>query len=412
MSRKEYASHVRDEVFTQILTEYGNSVGKDYIASYKKFKDNIMADPNLKRKYVEYRRDMVTDYLHAMPHTMQRMFVERMQEIEGHADQAFSALPTFRSQFVMKDHKAVLKDDSPLTNADISTMRNKVIIVNHKIHGIYDKLGAAKFQSEAIGGVAFQFHKHIIGGWAKRWGYVWKKGVFNQVRKEVDKGFYVSTFDFLFTPFKKSFKMNDVTAEIEAVEGWRNVGIGFFNLLRHLRTNYAILPEYERVNLRRQLAEGASVIICMALFIAARLMDDEDDESTQAADFMLYSADRFASEIQQYTPIGAMQETKKLYKNPFAALSIMENVGGMFSAITQYWMTRDKDALYYQSGPTYQENKILYNMQKNIPLWSQYLKYKRLGKNNSYYKVGDNVLGFLPLKEMLGSGGALDNSRN
>jgi hypothetical protein len=149
----------------------------------------------------------------------------------------------------------------------------------------------------------------------------------------------------------------------------------------------------------------------MALFIAARLLDDEDEEDTQVADYLLYSADRWASELQQFTPLGAFQETKKLYKNPAAALAMFDSVGNIFSSITQYVITGDKKALYYQSGANYMENKISYEIQKSIPLWSQYLKYKRLGKNNSYYKVGNNVLGFLPLKDMIGSGGAINNAR-
>ena len=53
----------------------------------------------------------------------------------------FEQHPSFRESLILKNGVATLKKDSGLTNDDIAAFRNKVISVNHQIHGIYDKIG-------------------------------------------------------------------------------------------------------------------------------------------------------------------------------------------------------------------------------------------------------------------------------
>ena len=116
-------------------------------------------------------------------------------------------------------------------------------------------------------------------------------------------------------------------------------------------------------------------------------MLDDDDDSTQVADYILYSADRLMSETIQYTPWGMINEGQKLYSQPVAAFSIASDNLKLLEACCSYIVTGNSDDLYYSSGSYSGENKLAVNFFKQVPLVNQIRKHERLGANNSYYKV-------------------------
>ena len=121
-------------------------------------------------------------------------------------------------------------------------------------------------------------------------------------------------------------------------------------------------------------------------------MLDDDDESTQAADYILYSADRLMSESIQYTPWGMVNEGQKLYSQPVAAFSVIKDNYNLLSSIVAYVVTGNPEDLYYQSGTRSGENKVTTSLVKQIPVWNQIQKHEQLGANNSYYKLRSNPL--------------------
>ena len=155
----------------------------------------------------------------------------------------------------------------------------------------------------------------------------------------------------------------------------------------NLLVYYNILPEYDKANLRRCLGEWIAITKAVALFVVGKLMLDDDDESTQIADYVLYSADRLMSETIQYNPWGMMNEGQKLYSQPVAAFSIANDNLKLLGACCSYIFTGDADDLLYQSGTYSGENKLKVNLLKQVPVVNQIRKHERLGANNSYYKV-------------------------
>lgn len=397
---EQYSRNVREDVLKDLLRNYDAGAGTDLLNRYNEFISGLKEEGNEEelQRYVYFTKDTVTEFVNTLPKQLRKQFVEQLKDKTKTVKEEFNALDTFISQFELSNGLAKLKKDSGLTYDDVSNFRNKVISVNHKIHGIYDKIGAAKAQGTWWGGIAFQFHKHMIPGWAKRYGYVFGKGVYNEAREAVDKGSYVSLYEFLKTPFKAKFNKSEVTDEINAIEGWRNFGNNMIEFASNARIYYNILPEYDKANIRRTLSEMATIMSSVLLFIGARMMWDEKEEDTQLADYIMYWSDRLASEAQQYTPVGAIQEGKKLYSNPVAAFANIKDAMNAFGAITDYMFTGDEKSLIYQSGALHGQNKLVYNLSKQIPIYNQYLKHEKLGKNNSYYKTGNNMIGFLPIR--------------
>lgn len=384
MSFEQYAMNLREGALLKVLRK--NS--PELVSKYETFKDKILESYVEKERYVKFKADIITDFLRSIPKELRKEFKTTYKEDTKEERIKFEQLPSFRESLILKNGVATLKKDSGLTNDDIAAFRNKVISVNHQIHGIYDKIGANQLQQSWWGALLMQFHKHLVPGFQKRFGYRLGHfdGIYNETRESISKGTYVSLGEFIAMPFKKYYELND-SNELQAVRTLQGIAKGYADFVANLTTYYNILPEYDKANIRRCLGEWIAITKAVALFVVGKLMLDDDDDSTQVADYILYSADRLMSETIQYTPWGLANEGKKLYNQPVAALSIAQDNLRLLGALCSYIITGNPDDLYYNSGSYSGENKLVVNFFKQVPLVNQIIKHERLGANNSYYKV-------------------------
>jgi hypothetical protein len=384
MSFEQYAMNLREEALLKVLRK--NS--PELVSKYETFKDKVLESYVEKERYVKFKADIITDFLRSIPKELRQEFKTTYKEDTKEERIKFEQHPSFRESLILKNGVATLKKDSGLTNDDIAAFRNKVISVNHQIHGIYDKIGANQLQQSWWGALLMQFHKHLVPGFQKRFGYRLGHfdGIYNETRESISKGTYVSLGEFIAMPFKKYYELND-SNELQAVRTLQGIAKGYADFVANLTTYYNILPEYDKANIRRCLGEWIAITKAVALFVVGKLMLDDDDDSTQVADYILYSADRLMSETIQYTPWGMINEGQKLYSQPVAALSIASDNLKLLEACCSYIVTGNPDDLYYNSGTYSGENKLKVNIMKQIPLLNQINKHQRLGANNSYYKV-------------------------
>lgn len=384
MSFEQYAMNLREEALLKVLRK--NS--PELVSKYETFKDKVLESYVEKERYVKFKADIITDFLRSIPKELRQEFKTTYKEDTKEERIKFEQHPSFRESLILKNGVATLKKDSGLTNDDIAAFRNKVISVNHQIHGIYDKIGANQLQQSWWGALLMQFHKHLVPGYQKRFGYRLGHfdGIYNETRESISKGTYVSLGEFIAMPFKKYYELND-SNELQAVRTLQGIAKGYADFVANLTTYYNILPEYDKANIRRCLGEWIAITKAVALFVVGKLMLDDDDDSTQVADYILYSADRLMSETIQYTPWGMINEGQKLYSQPVAALSIASDNLKLLEACCSYIVTGNPDDLYYNSGTYSGENKLKVNIMKQIPLVNQIIKHERLGANNSYYKV-------------------------
>lgn len=384
MSFEQFAMGLREEALLKVLRKNN----PELVTKYETFRDKVLESYIEKERYVKFKADIITDFLRSVPKEIREEFKATYKEDTKEERTKFENHPSFRESLILKNGVATLKPDSGLTNDDIAAFRNKVISVNHQIHGIYDKIGANQLQQSWWGALLMQFHKHLVPGFQKRFGYRLGHfdGIYNETRESISKGTYVSLGEFIATPFKKYYELND-SNELQAVRTLQGIAKGYADFVANLTTYYNILPEYDKANIRRCLGEWIAITKAVALFVVGKLMLDDDDDSTQVADYILYSADRLMSETIQYTPWGIVNEGKKLYSQPVAALSIAQDNLRLLGALCSYIITGNPDDLYYNSGSYSGENKLVVNFFKQVPLVNQIIKHERLGANNSYYKV-------------------------
>lgn len=384
MSFEQFAMGLREEALLKVLRKNN----PELVSKYETFRDKILESYIEKERYVKFKADIITDFLRSVPKEIREEFKTTYKEDTKEEQKKFENHPSFRESLILKNGVATLKPDSGLTNEDIAAFRNKVISVNHQIHGIYDKIGANQLQQSWWGALLMQFHKHLVSGYQKRFGYRLGHfdGIYNETRESISKGTYVSLGEFIIMPFKKYYELNN-SNELQAVRTLQGIAKGYADFVANLTTYYNILPEYDKANIRRCLGEWIAITKAVALFVVGKLMLDDDDDSTQVADYILYSADRLMSETIQYTPWGLANEGKKLYSQPVAALSIASDNLKLLEACCSYIITGNPDDLYYNSGTYSDENKLKVNIMKQIPLVNQIIKHQRLGANNSYYRV-------------------------
>lgn len=384
MSFEQFAMGLREEALLKVLRKNN----PELVSKYETFRDKVLESYIEKERYVKFKADIITDFLRSVPKEIREEFKTTYKEDTKEEQKKFENHPSFRESLILKNGVATLKPDSGLTNEDIAAFRNKVISVNHQIHGIYDKIGANQLQQSWWGALLMQFHKHLVPGYQKRFGYRLGHfdGIYNETRESISKGTYVSLGEFIIMPFKKYYELNN-SNELQAVRTLQGIAKGYADFVANLTTYYNILPEYDKANIRRCLGEWIAITKAVALFVVGKLMLDDDDDSTQVADYILYSADRLMSETIQYTPWGIANEGKKLYSQPVAALSIASDNLKLLEACCSYIITGNPDDLYYNSGTYSGENKLKVNIMKQIPLVNQIIKHQRLGANNSYYKV-------------------------
>lgn len=384
MSFEQFAMGLREEALLKVLRKNN----PELVTKYETFRDKVLESYIEKERYVKFKADIITDFLRSVPKEIREEFKATYKEDTKEERTKFENHPSFRESLILKNGVATLKPDSGLTNDDIAAFRNKVISVNHQIHGIYDKIGANQLQQSWWGALLMQFHKHLVPGFQKRFGYRLGHfdGIYNETRESISKGTYVSLGEFIAMPFKKYYEPND-SNELQAVRTLQGIAKGYADFVGNLTTYYNILPEYDKANIRRCLGEWIGIVKAVALFVVGKLMLDDDDDSTQVADYILYSADRLMSETIQYAPWGMINEGQKLYSQPVAAFSIAQDTLRLLGACCSYIVTGNSDDLYYSSGSYSGENKLAVNFFKQVPLVNQIRKHERLGANNSYYKV-------------------------
>ena len=406
MTEAQYMNMAHNTALEEIIKD-----NKTLKEQYRKFKEEELKTPDSTKEYVWFRKDLATEFANAfLSNEDKKRFINKRREIQKSKKEEFGKLKTLFDQLKLtNDGRLGFKDGSILASLGdeayqiLGRFKGTVISVNEKIHGAYDKLGAAKWESYWWGGIVMQYHKHIYPGIMKRYR---RQGYYNEERGTIEKGCYASLKDFLALPLHKQPYVKKLqadtgmsNAELERVQGIQNILRNYVEFAIHIRTNWNMIPESERGNIKRALGDFAGVLSAICLAIGLHCIGDDDDDSFVYNLFM-YEADRLASESFMYNPIGLYSEGKKLWSSPVAAQSSITDLMSTAGFIAQYMIQGDDFDPYYQSGLYAGENKLEVKLKRNIPVYHSINMLERLNRNNKYYKLGDNMLSIVPVKDI------------
>lgn len=370
---------------------------EELLQKYNDFIENIKVKKQEAIKYNRFRKTKNASFLRSIKDKdiAEKYFAEHKRLLKD-AKEQFNKLETLKDQYTLVDGYAVLKPDSKVTTYMAGEFKDRVIKVNDKIHGVYNKIGAARIESEWWGGMVMQYHKHIYPGVMKRWR---RKGTYNEARQSIEKGCYQSFFDFLTVEFNEAHNTTKELANNDyaqyLMKGIQNYSKAVLNTFINARFNWNTLDEWERNNIKRTLADFLTVTSALATSVALFAANKDDEyEDSLIWNLLVYEADKLASESMMYTPMGIMSEGKKLWSSPLAIMPSFQDGFKSLGLIANIIVNGEDFDPYYATGRYAGKNKLAVYITRNIPMYRAYKRLEDLDKNNSYYKLGNNAIGF------------------
>ena len=385
---------------------------EELINKYETFKKDILADDNKKKEYVWNRRDINTEFANLyLTKEQKKQFITERKKLEKEAKVKFEELPTVMDQVDLKDGRLTFKEGSILAELQAKSkdkevgdgymflgyMKGKVISVNKKIHGVYDKLGAAQLEKQWWGSLAMQYHKHIYPGVMKHYR---RKGYFNEERGTKEIGCAPALFDFLTTPIRKlRYEKEMSDGQVETLESLQVLLKGYAEFAMNLQTNWQLMPKWQRASIERAAGDvvGALGGICTALAVRC-IWDDDDLKNSLWGNLMLYEADELTTQSMMYNMLFLPQQFDQLWSSPIAGVTAGKDIMAACNNIAAYVMDDDYDP-NYTSGRYAGQNKIIVKLGRQIPIYRSINNLATLDKANSYYKTGDNLLTLINIKD-------------
>lgn len=414
MNEREYYEQSAIDVFNEMATD-------EEKAEFETKKEEIRNNPELAKDYQQFRKNLVTEFVVKFDKERQKEFAKRKEEYIKAKQGTFKENPTVWDQLDLGENgKMKFADGSILkaindkykedkkngnTKATLSPayellgrFKGRVIDVNKKIHGWYDKYSAAKIESGLLGGLIMQYHKHIVPGLLKRYRV---DGYFNESRGTVEKGYYVSLVDFLKLNFDNIKDRHLSDDQKGLLKGTQNLFGYIWDYLTYITTTYNILPEYEKSNIRRNIGDIAGQLTAISLGLLVLLGFDDDDDDAFLPNFILYQADRLSSEAWMWNPIGVYPEFKKLYSNPIAFSSNISDIMESMEVIAGLLFGGEDYNPKFTTGRYAGRHKLGVYVERRIPYWRNIRSIMDISINNKYYKLGGNPVSWtLPkLKE-------------
>lgn len=369
------------------------SKDKDLLEELKEFKRIIRQDKTEQFKYDTFKHNIIEDFLraHASKEIIQEYIHAKNQAIKK-AKEEWKAKPAIIDLLELKNGEIVPKAGAEITPDMINDIKNKTVNLNKKIHGVYDKLGAAAIEFTWWGSLVMQYHKHLYPGVMKRFR---RRGYYNEQTNTIEVGSYVAFVDFLSKEFRNvvsdAKKQGDGYVGI-AVASVQNTFKAVINTITNIKTNWNLMSPWGRNAVKRCLGDLYGILSALLLGVTIYAMTDDDDEKeSNVVATGLYLADRLLSESQMYTPWGLYSEGKTLWSSPIAAYNGSSDLIKIMDYTARWLFDEDFDPVY-STGIYKGKNKVGVLIKRNIPIYRVIERLNNMTKNNSYYRINEKAL--------------------
>lgn len=369
------------------------SKDKDLLEELKEFKRIIRQDKTEQFKYDTFKHNIIEDFLraHASKEIIQEYIHAKNQAIKK-AKEEWKTKPAIIDLLELKNGEIVLKAGAEITSDMINDIKNKTVNLNKKIHGVYDKLGAAAIEFTWWGSLVMQYHKHLYPGVMKRFR---RRGYYNEQTNTIEVGSYVAFVDFLGKEFRNvvsdAKKQGDGYVGI-AIASVQNTFKAVINTITNIKTNWNLMSPWECNAVKRCLGDLYGILSALLLGITIYAMTDDDDEKeSNVVATGLYLADRLLSESQMYTPWGLYSEGKTLWSSPIAAYNGPSDLIKIMDYSARWLFDEDFDPVY-STGIYKGKNKVGVLIKRNIPIYRVIERLNNMTKNNSYYRINEKAL--------------------
>lgn len=409
---KDYSRDIEKKAMQEVLSKYNG-----LLKHYNLYRDNLKYDIKGKYDIITGRKDINRNFLNSVKLVNRELYKQIAKEyhkkrkdmlkdanVEFNKNKTVESLYTFDNGHIKLTDEAIKYFNEKVGENKTNTIggleqligefREKVIQVNKKIHGVYDKNGAAKIEKEWWGSIVMQYHKHLYPGIMKRWR---RKGYYSETRGSNERGANQDLIDFLCTEFvdfnsisKEKAKNNNTNIVLASIQTAMLAGI---DSIQNMMFNWDNLSEDERANIRRTFAENAAILSAV-LFVMAiyATWDDDDIRNNGFVASLLYISDRLYSDSTMYNPMGITSEIKTTWSSPVASATGPSDFITACNLITSALFDPDFNP-EYQTGQYAHKNKFEVLLRRNIPGLRPYDRIQLITRNNQYYKIGESQIG-------------------
>lgn len=397
MNEHEYINYKLGDMLSVMLTE-------EQAKEFEQWKKKVSEDAGTTKDYAWFRKDILSEFVIHLNKEQQNEFIKRKKELINEIKEDFNKRDSLYDQIELgangklsfKEGSLLKQLDIPYDNTDVHKTDRlfgdfcwRVRKVNNKIHGVYNKIGAAKIEQKWYGALIMQYHKHLPMGILKRYLL---RGHFDEFRGGVEKGITTSMLDLFKLNLRNVQEQNGLTdKETNTLKGFINIIKYGYEFATTMQRTWNIAPEYEKENIRRNAGDFIAVASALLVTMALYGMGGDDDNDDFFYNLALYEADRLASEGFMYNPIGLFSEAKKQASTPIAGQSIIADIFKSCYELMSYLFGGEDYNMTYQSGRFAGQNKLSVYIQRRIPIWAQINNLINIADNNHYYKVGKNV---------------------
>lgn len=361
------------EEFDERIENYQKKYNKEYLWNY------------------DYAAQYIKEHGIELSKEKRNEIVKLIKENKNKYRKEFDKYPTLYECLELKNGKLSYKENSGLTEAKLSDFRSRVRAINHRLHGIYDRVNRNSLQDSAVGDLFMQFKKWIRPNLNRLWGRRFGRIFYN----EQLGGFEVPMFNMMFDMFNsgnRRYKSSipedpNFTDYLKGIGNWLK---GISNYLTHIKFYYNTMPLNERIA-AVQLAKftGSIVFGCIAAILADLLIGDDDDDDNKLIQHLAYISTQYYSELVSMTPIyGWGTMIKQQHDTLFAGYTIISDFISLNTLLLKSLWSNEDDMIY-KRGVYTGKDKRLVKLNRIIPVERQIHKFKNLGSTMSYYKANN-----------------------
>lgn len=197
-------------------------------------------------------------------------------------------------------------------------MKEKMDVMNHRLHGIYNSFDKSMIERYAVGRQLVMFRKFIVPGLKRRFKTI---GIDHNMGTTVE-GYYNTFFRLM-------------TREFSELKNWV---LGRENDLQPM----------EKANIRRFLTEAAMLVsLTLIIGLLNSMYEDGDKEEKRLVGYPLYLAFRLRSEIGFYIN---PKDTLRILRSPFVSYTAMERLIRLINQLSDPFGEYQQDYSIWEKG--------------------------------------------------------------
>lgn len=293
------------------------------------------------------------------------------------------------------DNQLQLKKGVTYNKDEFNKFKIRVRVVNHSMHGVYNKIDANMMQYYSIGEAAMQFRKWMKPNWNRFYGKRFNRTIWNESSGTWQKGSAISMWELFVKPI---IEYNSLDSEGKAST---NLFKSILRYYSNIGLMYRSSSQIDKINIRRFSYNLSAFmgVIAMTMFLGGAGDDwkNESEANKLLYGLLMYELSSLTLELYEFAPlIGWKSIIDRFVDSPAPIIKTITDVGKLvsFASGELLSLVGVPTNTRFERGTKKGFNKLFYQTMSMAPGVKEVFSMQRLLDIVDYYKMND------PLKVM------------